>query len=173
MRKRGVLLFLFAIVLAVAAVFYTSSGKVEGGLEVAQVTGCATANCVGSSTVTLSSSLNSALNNLYVASENEFVACLLGKKYGSEYNLVSYSLPSHVETKEGGAIYSSCSNDSLGVLHNHYNPSGDEYLCQLSARDIYTFGQDGSDLMGIICGKDKYVFLHKSDLKPAAVDLPS
>ena len=175
MGKRGVIVFLvIAMALVLGARSFTE--KPSQLAEVSQVTGCTVDGyCGGDSdgkktfTVIIPSSIDLEINRMYEQNEKEFLLCLSGQRIGDEYYVKKFSEPSYVESFERKAVYSFCSNTSIATMHNHFNPDNDEMLCQLSARDIYTFGQGGEDLMGIICGVGKYVFIHKFDLKPAEV----
>lgn len=175
MGKRGVIVFLvIAMALVLGARSFTE--KPNQLAEVSQVTGCTVDGyCGGDSdgkktfTVIISSSIDSKINRMYMQNEKEFLLCLFGQKAGNKYYVNGFSEPSYVESFEGRAVYSFCSNTSIATIHNHFNPDDDEEMCQLSARDIYTFGQGGEDLMGIICGINRYVFIHKSDLRPTGV----
>jgi len=172
MGKRGVIILV--IVISLAVVLFSNIFEKDYELrEVSQVTGCTVDGYCGTAvstngefTLVIGDKFREEFYNKYLESkEKEFLFCLTGFKKSLTYYITDYYEPNYLESEKGRAVYSSCRNDSIGTLHNHYNPTNEDYFCQLSARDIYTFGQSNDDLMGIICGK-KIVFIHKSDLKP-------
>lgn len=172
MGKKVIVIAVLAIVLAVSFLAFRPEQKL---LSLSQVTGCFDGVCGGSDgsfgqyEIDISSEIGDELNRLYSESgSKEFVLCLKGNKFMKSYSIEGLETPDYIDSKDGGITYNYC-EDSIGTLHNHYNPSNDDYYCQFSARDIYAFGQGNDDVMGIICGNSRYVFMHKSDLMPMEV----
>lgn len=98
------------------------------------------------------------LNSRYKSDVSEFIYCLKGninQDYGY-YNITDMIETEVLEAENDFIVYIECekSYDNLGTIHSH--PGG---YCDFSRQDYYSFGSSGDLINGIICGKDKFVFI--------------
>jgi len=177
MGKRGVIL-LFAIMLIFGLLIISRIDNRQL-MEVSQVTGHSVSREGSPFTLAISETLMLAINETLIdefnrpyleSGEKEFLLCLDGEREGNAYVLTGFYEPSYSNRSNGKVIYSGCQN-AIGTLHNHYNPTNDEYFCQFTARDICTVCQGEEDIMGIICGQGQLVFMHKDDLREIRVKI--
>ncbi|MBU0962615.1 MAG: hypothetical protein KKD48_01790 [Nanoarchaeota archaeon] len=84
---------------------------------------------------------------------NEFKACLVGE-YDKNYFIYDLYIPKTYEQKPSEVISEPC--DSIISLHSH-----PKMFCIPSQQDFKTFKQEKSDLMLVMCEKDRFTIYEK------------
>jgi proteasome lid subunit RPN8/RPN11 len=85
--------------------------------------------------------------------ENEFKACLVGK-YDKNYFIYDLYVPKTYEQQPSEVISEPC--DSIISLHSH-----PRMFCIPSQQDFKAFKQEKSDLMLVMCEKDRFTIYKK------------
>ncbi len=95
--------------------------------------------------------------NRFLKQPDEFAACLKGQYADGVYQITTIEFPEMT----GQSIYAVEHAKCLGInviatIHSHLDGS-----CELSKRDIFSFGHKGEPLTAIICGENDFAFYSK------------
>lgn len=105
--------------------------------------------------------VSDTLDESFTNNSKEFIYCLEGESNIQEgrYYVESLSETEVISAEEDSVEYEPCPSTSIGNIHSH--PSGN---CEMSKPDAFTFGRQGVDLIGIVCGQDDYAFYQYGDV---------
>ena len=121
------------------------------------------------STVYLPTEYSATLDSRYKSDRSEYIYCLYGKEFEDGFLITSIGETDVTYSDTETINYVSCDKkrDYLGTVHSHPQPDqlGWVATCDLSKRDIYTFGADQATVTGVICGEKKYGFYAPVDFE--------
>ncbi len=103
------------------------------------------------------------LTFMYKSAEQEIAVCLYGRIENQSIYIDRVRETTLIEREVHRVRYEPCarSQEFLGTLHTH--PAG---ICQLTTpEDWFAFGSDRSLIGGIMCGEERFIIYHRTDLR--------
>ena len=107
-------------------------------------------------------------NSRYKSDVKEYIYCLYGETYDDGYVVTNIKETIVTDSSHEMIKHYQCDGGNLiGTIHSHPQPNipGSYSTCDLSKRDIYTFGYTKNALSGVICGEDKLAFYSTKDFE--------
>lgn len=161
----AVLLFSsLSLILAFSMFLDIKMNDIQGIMQTSQIT------YVNGSKVYIPQNFINIWNDRYESENTEFLYCLYGGiTDDNDFVITDITTTTILEYSESSISYIPCkrNREYLGNIHSHPQPET-RYArasCELSQRDIFTFGKENQALTGVICGTNDVVMYGQHDLK--------